>query len=327
MSEIRYDVVTGKIAVISTERGKRPHDFKKADVVKSNGPCPFCPGNENMTPPTLVEFCDEKGTWKLRGFNNKFAAFSKDTNSSMVEGDNELQNELHKANDGYGVAEIIVESNHHDKTLGQMEIDEIQNIIKALILRYDEIVKDKNIKYVQMFKNFGANGGASLEHGHWQIMAVTFIPEAVERELQGVEKYKNGKGTCPYCDIVNDELTEKTRVVAENDRFIVICPFASRFAYESWILPKEHKKAFNKIDSDDIISLSSLLKYIINRYEDLFDYPPYNIVIHTLPHQDERDFHWHIEILPRLTTFAGFELATGAYINPTPPEQAASILR
>ncbi|HHV74893.1 MAG TPA: galactose-1-phosphate uridylyltransferase [Thermoanaerobacterium sp.] len=321
MSEIRYDIVTGKIAVISTERGKRPHDFKKADVIKSSGVCPFCPGNETMTPPTLVEFRGEDGMWTLRGFNNKFAAFKKDVNVAKHEG------ELYQADDGYGVAEIIVESQHHDMTLGQMEVEGIENIMKALILRYDDIAKDEKIKYVQMFKNFGANGGASLEHGHWQIMGVSFVPEILERELKGVERHKADTGRCPYCHIIDEEMREKARIVAENDKFIVICPYASQFAYESWILPKKHVKAFNEMDDDDIRSLSSLLKSLIKKYEDLFDNPPYNIVIHTVPHHDRRDFHWHVEILPRLTTFAGFELATGAYINPTPPEEAASILR
>ncbi|SNX53384.1 galactose-1-phosphate uridylyltransferase [Thermoanaerobacterium sp. RBIITD] len=320
MSEIRYDIVTGKATIISTERGKRPHDFKITDVERAGGVCPFCPGNEHMTPPTLIEFKDEKGMWTLRGFNNKFAAFSKDAKTN-----NDI--DLYKNKAGYGVAEIIVETPNHDKTLGQLDLKDVENIIKALIERYDDIVKDENIKYVQMFKNFGLHGGASLEHGHWQIIAVPFVPEIIEKEIEGTEDYKNKTGTCPYCDMIRDEKKVNTRVVAENDRFIVICPYASQFPYETWILPKNHMRSFNSLDENDVKSIATLLQPLIKKYEDIFNYPPYNVVVHTLPVGESRDYHWHIEILPRLTTAAGFELATGAYINPTPPEEAASILR
>lgn len=317
MSEIRYDIVTRKATIISTERGKRPSDFKVTDIERSDGICPFCPGNENATPPTLIEFDDDKGKWSLRGFNNKFAALSRDSkpiNNSYVDM-------------GYGVAEIIVESPNHNLTLGQLEIKNVENIIKALVKRYRAISKDENIKYIQMFKNFGHHGGASLEHGHWQIIAVPFIPEIIEKEINGTKEYEREKNLCPYCDMIMKEPMVNKRVVGENESFIIVCPYASQYPYETWILPKKHQRNFVDMDTEEVKNLSILLKQLIRKYEIEFDYPSYNIVIHTLPINKSEDFHWHMEILPRLVTGGGFELATGAYINPTPPEQATSILK
>lgn len=320
MSEVRYDIVTGKIAIISTERGKRPHDFKINHTEKQNTVCPFCPGNEEMTPPVLIEYKDENGMWTLRGFNNKFAALNKN-------GEGKYNCSFYKAQYGYGVAEIIVESPYHDATLGSLSLEQIKDIFMALIERYRQIAEDNEIKYIQMFKNFGAQGGASLEHGHWQIIAIPFVPDIIEKEILGTERYIKENGECPYCATIEYEVKENIRVINQNDKFIAICPYASQYAYESWILPKRHRGRFEELDEDGVKSLAELFKPVIEKYEQEFNMPSYNIVIHTLPLFDDRNYHWHIEILPRLTTAAGFELATGVYINPAPPEMAASILR
>lgn len=320
MSEARYDIITGKVAIISTERGKRPHDFKIARAEKQNTICPFCPGNEEMTPPTLIEYKDENGMWTLRGFNNKFAALNKNS-------DSKYDSSFYKTHSGYGVAELVVESPYHDATLGSLRLEQIKNIFAALIERYKQISEDNEIRYIQMFKNFGLQGGASLEHGHWQIMGTAFVPDNIEKEIFGTEEYIKNNRECPYCAIIEYEKKEHIRVINENDKFIAICPYASQYAYESWILPKKHEERFEELSSEELRSLAGLFKPIIEKYEQEFNMPSYNIVIHTLPVRDDRNYHWHIEILPRLTTAAGFELATGAYINPAPPELAASILK
>lgn len=320
MSEVRYDIITGEKAIISTERGKRPHDFKIARTEKQNTVCPFCPGNEEMTPPSHIEYKDENGMWTLRGFNNKFAALNKN-------GEDKCNFSFYKTQFGYGVAEIIVESPYHDATLGSLSLEQIKDIFMALIERYRQIAKDSKIKYIQMFKNFGVQGGASLEHGHWQIIAIPFVPDVIEKEILGTERYIKENGKCPFCAIIEQEAKEYIRVINENDKFIAICPYASQHAYESWILPKKHGGRFEELDEDELKSLSKLFKPIIEKYEQEFNMPSYNIIIHTLPVFDGRNYHWHIEILPRLTIAAGFELATGVYINPAPPEMAASILR
>jgi len=320
MSEIRYDLITGKRVIIATERGKRPHDFNVNYEEKKNNTCPFCPGNEEMTPPTLVEIKDKKGNWLVRGFENKFAAVNTDLKSFEVPS-------LYKAEYGYGVAEVIVESPEHDVTFGSLSLGQMQKVFMAIIERYKKIAQDDKIKYIQVFKNFGARGGASLEHGHWQIIAISFIPDVVEKEVTGTQEYIKKKGKCPYCEIVKYEKEEGKRIISENENFIVIAPYASQYPYECWIIPKEHQERFEELKEENVASLTKILKTLIVKYEREFNFPPYNIVVHTLPIYDTRNYHWHFEIAPRLTVAAGFELGTGVYINPVPPELAASVLR
>lgn len=320
MSEIRYDLITGKRVIIATERGKRPHDFNVNYEEKKNNTCPFCPGNEEMTPPTLVEIKDKKGNWLVGGFENKFAAVNTDLKSFEVPS-------LYKAEYGYGVAEVIVESPEHDVTFGSLSLGQMQKVFMAIIERYKKIAQDDKIKYIQVFKNFGARGGASLEHGHWQIIAISFIPDVVEKEVAGTQEYIKKKGKCPYCEIVKYEKEEGKRIISENENFIVIAPYASQYPYECWIIPKEHQERFEELKEENVASLTKILKTLIVKYEREFNFPPYNIVVHTLPIYDTRNYHWHFEIAPRLTVAAGFELGTGVYINPVPPELAASVLR
>jgi len=320
MSEIRYDLITGKRVIIATERGKRPHDFNVNYEEKKNNTCPFCPGNEEMTPPTLVEIKDKKGNWLVRGFENKFAAVNTDLKSFEAPS-------LYKAEYGYGVAEVIVESPEHDVTFGSLSLEQMQKVFMAIIERYKKIAQDDKIKYIQVFKNFGARGGASLEHGHWQIIAISFIPDVVEKEVAGTQEYIKKKGKCPYCEIVKYEKEEGKRIISENENFIVIAPYASQYPYECWIIPKEHQERFEELKEENVASLTKILKTLIVKYEREFNFPPYNIVVHTLPIYDTRNYHWHFEIAPRLTVAAGFELGTGVYINPVPPELAASVLR
>ena len=321
MSEIRYDLITGKRVIIATERGKRPHDFNvNYEGKKNNNTCPFCPMNEEMTPPTLVEIKDKKGNWLVRGFENKFAAVNTDLKSFEAPS-------LYKAEYGYGVAEVIVESPEHDVTFGSLSLEQMQKVFMAIIERYKKIAQDDKIKYIQVFKNFGARGGASLEHGHWQIIAISFIPDVVEKEVAGTQEYIKKKGKCPYCEIVKYEKEEGKRIISENENFIVIAPYASQYPYECWIIPKEHQERFEELKEENVASLTKILKTLIVKYEREFNFPPYNIVVHTLPIYDTRNYHWHFEIAPRLTVAAGFELGTGVYINPVPPELAASVLR
>ena len=321
MSEIRYDLITGKRVIIATERGKRPYDFNvNYEEKKNNNTCPFCPGNEEMTPPTLVEIKDKKGNWLVRGFENKFAAVNRDLKSFEVPS-------LYKSEYGYGVAEVIVESPEHDVTFGSLSLGQMQKVFMAIIERYKKIAQDDKIKYIQVFKNFGARGGASLEHGHWQIIATSFIPDVVEKEVTGIQEYIKKKGKCPYCEIVKCEKEEGKRIIGENENFIVIAPYASQYPYESWIIPKEHQERFEELKEENIANLTEILKPLIEKYEREFNFPPYNIVVHTVPISDIRNYHWHIETIPRLTVAAGFELGTGVYINPVPPELAASVLR
>lgn len=321
MSEIRFDLVTGKMVIIAVERAKRPHDFAIAHQEKKGSKdCPFCPGNENMTPPSFVEIKDGQGKWLVRGFTNKFAALNTEVKEIDVPS-------LYRGEYGYGVAEVIVESPYHDVTFGNLTLEQMKRVFHAIIERYRSIVKDEKIKYVQVFKNFGPRGGASLEHGHWQVIAAPFVPELVNKEVEGTQEYIKKERKCPYCEIIEYEKEAGVRLIGENEKFVAIAPYASQYPYESWIIPKEHQEKFEEIDEDSLSKFVEILKPLIEKYEKEFDMPPYNIVLHTLPPRDIRNYHWHIEIAPRLTIAAGFELGTGVNINPVSPELAASILK
>ncbi|MGB9781307.1 galactose-1-phosphate uridylyltransferase [Caldanaerobacter sp.] len=321
MSEIRFDLITGKMVIIAVERAKRPHDFVIAHQEKKGSKnCPFCPGNEAMTPPALIEIKDKKGKWLVRGFPNKFGALNREEKEIEVPA-------LYKAEYGYGVAEVIVESPYHDVTFGGLSVEQIKMVFHAIVERYKAIAEDKKIKYIQVFKNFGPRGGASLEHGHWQIIGTPFVPDLVNKEIEGTQDYIKKERKCPYCEIVQYEKEAGVRLIGENEYFLAIAPYASQYPYESWIIPKIHQEKFEDLDEKHLSGLAEILKPLIEKYEKEFDMPPYNIVLHTLPPEDLRNYHWHLEIAPRLTIAAGFELGTGVYINPVAPELAASVLK
>ena len=333
MAEIRKDIITGGAVIISPERGKRPHDFKQSE---SNIPstqnyhedCPFCQGNEGQTPPEIFAYREgnygpnEKG-WSIRAVPNLFSPLKKDTKLEV------LERGFYEKISAAGTAEVFIETPEHKETLGTHSHEQVVKIIKGLKERYISLKEDERLKYIQVFKNFGSSGGASKEHAHWQIMSLPIVPELIEKEIIGSKKYYEDKKICPYCDIVKKELSDNERVVIESESFIAVCPYASKFAFETWIIPKVHKGQFELLTENEIDDLAKVLKDIVSKMERGFNYPPYNIVIHTTPIDmgEQTYYHWHIEILPRLTIFAGFEWGTGVIINPTPPELATQSLK
>lgn len=329
VAEIRKDIITGELVIISPERGKRPHDFKPAPQQKTDTECPFCPGNESMTPPELFAYRDnaaygpnEKG-WSVRAVPNLYSPLQKGTKFEV------LEDGFYKKVSAAGTAEVFIETPDHNSTLGTHPLEQVVDIIKGLKERYLDLTKDERLKYIQIFKNFGEKGGASKEHAHWQIMSVPVIPPTIKNEIKGSKKYYDNNNSCPYCDIIKNEINENTRIVKESSNFIALCPYASRFAFETWILPKEHSSRFENINSSEVNDLAEILKEVIHSFEKGFSYPPYNIVLHTMPIGTDGSpyYHWHLEILPRLTIFAGFEWGSGVIINPTPPELAAQSLK
>lgn len=329
MAEIRKDIITGSSVIISPERGKRPHDFKMAPQQKTEGECPFCEGNEAMTPPEILAYRgdnnfgpNEKG-WSIRAVPNLYSPLQKETKLEV------LERGFYEKISAAGTAEVFIETPYHSATLGSHPNEQAVKIIRGLRERYIDLKKDERLKYIQVFKNFGAAGGASKEHAHWQIMSLPIVPEIIEKELTGSKKYYEDKKICPYCDIIKKEIADNVRVVLETDLFIVLCPYASKFAFETWIIPKEHKSQFDLMTDAELNDLAVVLRDTISKFEKGFDYPPYNIILHTTPIDigEQAYYHWHLEILPRLTTFAGFEWGTGVIINPTPPELAAQSLK
>ncbi len=329
MPELRKDPIIGRWVIISTERAKRPTDLHAApEEIKKGGFCPFCVGNETKTPPEIMAY-RQAGTlpdtpgWNLRVVPNKFPAL-------QIEGNLDRRGEgMFDRMNGIGAHEVIIETPDHEKTISTMSIKEVEDILWSYRDRILDLEKDKRFKYILIFKNQGSAAGASLEHTHSQVIALPIVPKRVSEEIEGSKKYFSYKERCVFCDIIRQELDSNVRVVKENRGFIAIEPFTPRFPFETWILPKMHDSAFEDGLKEEYEQLAEILRDSLLRLDIALNNPPYNFLLHNSPlRENHSDFyHWHIEIIPKLTKVAGFEWGTGFYINPTPPEEAAKFLR
>ncbi|MFQ6128326.1 MAG: galactose-1-phosphate uridylyltransferase [Thermoplasmata archaeon] len=330
ISEIRKDYIADKWIVISAERAMRPDQWKDTyQREDSRQSCPFCPGNEKRTPPEVLAYGRGDGPpdspgWDVRCIPNKFPVLRRD--GSVDRKSVQIFNEL----SGYGAHEIVIETPHHDKNIAILPNSKVAKIIRAYHARYTELCKDHRIKYTLIFKNHGHEAGASIEHPHSQIIATPIIPKRIMEETKNARShYEATGGNCIYDDIVNNELDQKERIIVADSDFLAICPFASSFPFEVWIIPRKHLPSFGDTTGRERRALAKVLKSVLERMYKILDDPPYNYIIHTAPcdGSDHRSYHWHVEIIPRLTRIAGFEWGTGFYVNPLPPEDAARFLR
>jgi len=230
---------------------------------------------------------------------------------------------------GIGAHEVVVETPLHQETLATLSTQAVENVLLAYRDRIIDLRRDFRLRYVMVFKNHGVAAGASLEHSHSQIIALPIVPRRVIEEVEGAKAYFNYKDRCAYCDIIRQELHQKTRIVSETQAFLSIAPYASRFPFETWILPKTHFPSFELMEPFHYGQAAQILSDTLIKLNQVLHDPPYNYIIHTSssPEQDRDHYHWHFEIMPKLTKVAGFEWGTGFYINPTPPEEAAAYLR
>lgn len=330
ISEIRKDYIDDKWIVISAERAKRPDQWKeKSSGAQVKRSCPFCYGNEHMTPPEVLAYRQGRTSpdspgWDVRCIPNKFPVLRR--KGELVRRTVQIFNQMN----GIGDHELVIETPNHDKTIATLPYTQVEKIINAYQDRYKELCRDKRIKYTLIFKNHGLEAGASIEHPHSQIIATPIIPKRIVEETTNARDYYEATGgNCIYDDIIENEIEQKSRVIVSNQEFIALCPFASSFPFEVWIIPKRHLPSFGDISGKERKALAKFLKFILERIYKILDNPPYNYIIHTAPcdGKDHRSYHWHIEIIPRLTRIAGFEWGTGFYINPLPPEDAARFLR
>ncbi len=329
MPELRKDPIIDRWVIISTERGKRPVFFIEEEPPSKTAMCPLCPGNESMTPPEVYAIRSNgappnSGDWTLRVVPNKFPAL-------RIEGSLDKEGlGLYDKMNGVGAHEVIIETPNRTEALSDMPVERIQNVFIAYRERILDLSRDRRFKYIMVFKNHGSVAGASLDHSHSQLIALPIVPRRVVEELNGGLSYYKFKDRCIFCDIIAQEKENNVRVVFENDLFIVLSPYAARFPFETWILPKKHEAIFADHDrADNYRSLAETLSTILKKYVKVLNSPPYNYVIHTAPsgNTDVPHYHWHIELIPRLTKMAGFEWGTGFYINPTPPEEATDYLK
>jgi len=329
MPELRKDPIIGRWIIIATERGKRPSDF----IIEKNhvrgGFCPLCPGNESTTPPEVLAYSAAPGRganqpgWSLRVVPNKYPAL-------IIEGDLNKEGEgLYDKMNGIGAHEVLVETPDHNESFTQLPPERMIQIFWAYRDRLSDLAKDQRFRYVMVFKNFGAAAGASLEHSHSQLVALPIVPRMIASELEGSLSYYQYKERCIFCDIIKQELSQGTRLIAENNHFLAIVPFAPRSPFEMWVLPKQHASSFLSADDATFRGLAAIFSECMKRLDRCMPGVPYNFVLHGAPLRSQPldHYHWHFEIMPKLTMVAGFEWGSGFYINPVPPEEAARFLR
>jgi len=336
MSELRRDPVIGRWVIIAPERAHRPDQIAMPRRTRRPGPCVFCNGQENRDPNEIYAL-RASGTapntpgWQVRVLPNKYPVL-------RIEGKLEREGVgMFDMITGVGAHEVIVETPDHNLDLVDLPEPHISNVIRTYRERMRDLGGDDRFKYVLIFKNQGYQAGATLEHAHSQLIATPVTPKRIKEELEGTRRYYDFKRRCVFCDIIKQEtrLTPE-RLVLENDGFVVISPFAAHVPYETWVIPKQHNCDFVAITDAQCDQVANALKRTLLRLRVALDDPPFNFVIHTAPFRRprpgywgtiEHDYHWHMEIIPRLIRSAGFEEGSGFYINPVPPEEAAAVLR
>jgi UDPglucose--hexose-1-phosphate uridylyltransferase len=345
MSEFRQNPITKNWVLIAPSRGKRPEQFKSysvmQDIAELDPACIFCPQNEDLRT-ELIRYdslgnriSKTNGDWEIRIIPNKFAALE---NSPI-----HSHKEFYVSHSGNGVHEVVI-TKAHNQPVALQSILLVEQTLKIFIERINLIAENKDLAYIQIFHNHGRDAGASIIHPHYQLIATPIVPPHIHEEILGCYHYFQNHKECIYCDIIKEEVFVKHRVVHENEHFVVVCPYASRSPFETWIIPKRHSARFEDMSEEEVRHLSFVLKVTLGQLYIKLSDPPLNFYIHNMPikksgghsfgnggyghsaHREE-SFHWHIVIFPRLTIWAGFEYATGIPVNPMPPEDAAKFLK
>jgi UDPglucose--hexose-1-phosphate uridylyltransferase len=346
MPELRRDPILGRWNIIAAERAARPSDFKHEAPHKKGGFCPFDPGHEDKTPPEVLAYRDHgqpanSPGWRVRVVPNKFPAL-------RIEGHLDKKGVgMYDRMQGIGAHEVIIETPEHRLSPVGLSPEHFTEVIAAYRDRLNDLMGDPRFKFGIVFKNVGEAAGASLEHTHSQLIVTPVVPNIIVRELRGALEYYNFRGRCIFCDILRQEREDGARVVVDDPDYLAFEPFASRFPFETWIIPTRHSSQFERITPHEMRRLADVLLNVLGRLESALEEPPYNYIVHSAPfraHDAEvfrgvlgpppvmegdglEHYHWHIEIIPRLTKIAGFEWGTGLYINPVPPETGAEYLR
>jgi len=328
LPELRKDPITGRWVTIATDRAKRPTDFVRQTVSPRNTKvCPFDYGNEHKTPPELLAYRNSGGRdeagWRVRVIPNKFPILG-------IEGELKREGEgMYDKMNGIGAHEVIIETPDHAASLSDMPEKQVEEVFWAFRERVNDLKKDRRFRCILLFRNHGEPAGATLEHPHSQLIALPVIPERIREEVEGSKQFYDFKERCIYCDIIREETSSGVRLVTETDRFTVIEPYAPRFPFETWILPKRHESHFEDSDAATLANLAWIVRTTLRKIDKVLERPPYNLILHSAPVQESSMpyYHWHLEIIPKLTKVAGFEWGSGFYVNPTPPEESAKFLR
>ncbi len=327
MPELRRDPILGRWVIIATDRSLRPQDFRHGPQPLAARFCPFCAGNESATPPEIAAVRaagpPNGPGWRVRVVPNKFPAL-------QVEGDLDPRGDgIYDIMRGVGAHEVIIETEKHAISLTELDVPHVRDVLWIYRERLADLKRDRRLVYGLVFKNVGASAGATIEHSHSQLICMPLVPKTVADEIARTGEYFGFHGRCLFCDMARQEAMQHARVVKESDAFIAFAPFAARFPFETWILPKRHRSHFEDASREELDELAELLRATLAKLERALDRPAYNYLIHTAPFDQPLmpSYHWHIEIIPRLTHVAGFEWGTDFYINPVSPEHAAEYMR
>jgi UDPglucose--hexose-1-phosphate uridylyltransferase len=328
MNEIRQNKATKQWVIYATARGKRPHDFHRQKDESGSPPvfdpgCPFCPGNEGILTSILMEMPGEKpNRWQARVVPNKFAALTPEGDTTR------FTQGFYVAMQGYGRHEVIIESPFHNRQIAQMSPEEVGTVIETYHRRYIDLMKEHKNMMVIIFRNHGLQAGTSLVHPHSQIIVTGMVPNYIRWREEEARRYFDEWGRCVYCDILEFEMQDRHRVVLENDSFLAFVPYAAEVPFEISVVPKKHQASFGQISDASKSQLALALRDILVRLYKKLNNPDYNYIINTSPQYkaDEPQLHWYLQIRPRLTTRAGFEIGSGISINPSLPEADADFL-
>lgn len=329
MPHIRKDPVTKRWVIMSASRGAKPSDYvnkkEETPLVINSLNCPFCKGNEDKTPESFETINDEDGFWKVRIVSNKYPAISESSLEEIPE-----QNILFEAMPASGVHDVVIEDPRHNFNFYNASDSDFLYIFRTVIKRLAFLAKNNPMCYSLYFKNFGSDAGASLVHSHSQIITTPFVPIQMLEEMHGAMDYYLTHKSCVYCAMIREEKKTNKRIICENEDFIAFMPFASRFPYQVWIMPKYHHDSILYSSACDR-EFSSIVNIVFLRMKNVLGEVSFNYVLHTLPvylrASHSLSSHWFLEIIPKMSKLAGYELGSGVYINSMAPEDAASLMQ
>lgn len=322
-SELRMDLVSNDWVVIATGRARRPESFAKHERAKETvlpKDCPFC-NEDYILKEAIFKTFRADGSWVALSIPNKYPAFTHNGFNKRKEGPNRIM-------DGYGYHEVII-TYDHDKQMALFPQDEIRRVVDIYQARYLSLMNQEHIKYVSIFHNHGKEAGASIGHPHSQLIAIPVIDPDMRSSLAGAEAYHTSQGKCVYCTMIEWDLKDGRRIIYENEKFVVLCPFAPQMSFEVRVYPKIHQPYFERLIGKEKGLFADALKVALNKiFQGLKD-PAYNFYLHTAPCDGANYdyYHWHVNILPKTAIWAGFELGTGIEISTIEPEKAAEFLK
>jgi len=328
MSELRQNIATKEWVIIAPERSNRPEDFavreeKTSRPTNDVANCPFCPGNEHLTPAERGAIYDAEGQWLVRAVANKYPALSPEGELSYQE------NGTRRWISGVGVHDVIVENRDHHASIPRMELPQVERLLRLYRRCYNSVSQDSRVELVTLFKNHGAAAGASLAHPHSQLIGTPVVPADIRQRTNLALRYYDDHRTCVYCTMLAEELRTRERLVYETEHFACFVLYAALSPFHLWLLPKRHASAFSDVTDAELCDLSKALRVVLGKIDCGLGDPDYNFVVRSRPGHsfDSPYLHWYMSIVPRVSTSAGFELGSGMFINTLLPERAADFLR